>query len=274
MRHAILLGKVILKLSKKLKLGSGSTWPGHLALKADKNLIRKIISRNPHLKVVLIAGTNGKTTTTKALKTVLEENSMQVTTNESGANLLNGLATLISKNVNMKGKFPSQALIFECDENTLPKVLLEIPNPSCIILLNLFRDQLDRYGEVNTISENWKKALSSLDDRTSVIANADDPLIAYIAMGLKNRIFFSVPKELKTSRSLSHAVDSTTCPVCRSGLDYLNVSYSHLGNYICPNCSFKNPKSEAQVQRIKKKAAQYTELYQLKVRGEKSRANQ
>jgi UDP-N-acetylmuramyl tripeptide synthase len=241
MFHSILLGKGVLKLSKVLSLGAGSTWPGHAALKADANLIRKVINKNPDIKIVFVAGTNGKTTTTKALSHILESSNISVLTNMAGANLLNGLASLLVKHINLSGKLNHKALLFEVDENSLPLVLEEIPNPDGIILLNLFRDQLDRYGEVNSTAEKWRENLKKLDDKTLVVANADDPQVAYVAGFAKNKKYFTISDKLKTEKELSHAVDSTTCPKCNNSLVYSGISYSHLGNYKCPNCGFKNP---------------------------------
>lgn len=246
MRVATLVGQSVLNLSTKLNLGSGSTWPGHIALKINPNYIKKAIENNPGVKIVLIAGTNGKTTTTKTIAKILEENNVSVMTNDAGANLLNGLATLIAKHMNIKNQLSRKALIFECDESTLPFVLSEIPNPDCVVLLNLFRDQLDRYGEVNKTAEKWRKAIKKLTNKTLVIANADDPLIAHTASIASNKKFFSIPSIFKNQKKLSHAVDSTTCPKCNSQLDYISVSYSHLGDYVCPHCAFKNPKTNSQ----------------------------
>ena len=242
-RSSVLLGRLVHKTSKILKR-SGSTWPGHIALKINPKLIRTIIANNPDLKIILVAGTNGKTTTTKAISHALATHD-KVLTNSSGANLLNGLASTLVTNSDLSGKLNQRILIFETDENSLPTILKEIPTPTAIILLNLFRDQLDRYGEVNTTADKWLKAIKHLTDRTLIVANADDPLIAYIGSKAKKSIFFGVPAKYKNERALSHAVDSTTCPKCSSPLDYISISYSHLGNYICPNCSYTNPKSES-----------------------------
>lgn len=241
MYHSILLGKGVLKLSKLLNLGSGSTWPGHAALKADSKIIRKVIAKNPGLKVVLIAGTNGKTTTTKALSHVLEYAGTSTLSNSAGANLLNGLASLMVKHIRLDGTLKHKALIFEVDENSLPLVLEEIPKPDGIILLNLFRDQLDRYGEINTTAEKWKKSFEKLENQTLVVANSDDPLVAYSASFSKNKTYFTIEDKFKKSTVLSHAVDSTTCPKCNNPLIYSGISYSHLGNYTCSNCEFKKP---------------------------------
>ena len=242
---SIISGKVVSNITKNLKLGSGSTWPGHVALKADPRFIGKFVRKNPHLKIVLIAGTNGKTTTTKALQHILESNGIEAITNNSGANLVNGLASSLLHNSNIFGKTKKETLIFEVDENSLPLVLREIPSPDALVFLNLFRDQLDRYGEVNTVAEKWKDEISKLSEKTLVVANADDPQIAFLGTLAKNAVFYSIPDKFKTENDLSHAVDSITCPKCNSPLNFINIAYSHIGNYRCTNCDFKNPASES-----------------------------
>lgn len=244
MYTSIIIGQIISKISKLLNLGSGSTWPGHFALKFDKNIVRKILKKNPNLKVILIAGTNGKTTTTKALSHILKSQGVLTITNSSGANLLNGLASILVLKSSILGNLKEEALLFEVDENSLSSVLKQISNPDGIILLDLFRDQLDRYGEITKISDNWKKEIEKLDKKTLVVANADDPRIAFIAMSSQNKAFFSISEKFKTEEKLSHAVDSTSCPNCQHNLSFTKISYSHLGNYTCPNCNFKNPKSK------------------------------
>lgn len=243
MYHSIAIGKGVLSLSKILNR-DGSTWPGHLALKADRNFIKKTLNKNSDIKIILVAGTNGKTTTTKALSHILEKSGISVLTNKSGANLLNGLASLLVKHIRITGTLHKKAIIFEVDENTLPILLQEIEKPDAIILLNLFRDQLDRYGEVNTTAEKWKEALSKLKEHTVVIGNADDPQIAFLTLSTKNKIFYSIDNTLKNEETLSHAVDSTTCPQCMRTLSYTRIAYSHLGNYSCSGCGFTNPKSK------------------------------
>jgi UDP-N-acetylmuramyl tripeptide synthase len=244
MYASLIAGKIIFKISKALNLGSGSTWPGHFALKSDKNIVKKILKKNSQLKVILIAGTNGKTTTTKALSHILKSQGISVLTNSSGANLLNGLASILVLKTSILGNLKEEALLFEVDENSLSSVLKQIPHPDGIILLDLFRDQLDRFGEVNMVSDKWKEEIEKLNNKTLVIANADDPKIAFIALSSKNKVFFSVDNKFKKEKKLSHAVDSTSCPNCQHTLSFTQISYSLLGNYNCPNCNFKNPKSE------------------------------
>ena len=241
---SILLGKLSSFFIKAILHRNASTWPGHLALESNPKLIKNILKDNQNLKVILIAGTNGKTTTTKALHHILESNNISVIRNDSGANLLNGLASLLIKESNLNGKIYKDALLFEVDENSLPLILREV-KPESIILLNLFRDQLDRYGEINTTSEKWAEALKRLPTDTTLIVNADDPQIVRIAKSSNcKNYFYSIKDSLKTEKVLAHAVDSTTCPNCRNNLSYSKISYSHIGNFHCEKCNFTNPKAE------------------------------
>ena len=242
----IIAGRLLVFLSKILNAGSGSTWPGHIALSVNKNFIKEIIENNTSLKVVLVAGTNGKTTTSKLIKFLLEKNSIKVFHNEAGANLTNGVASSLIKKSGLFGNINYDVAIFEIDENSLPLVLNEITNPTAVVLLNLFRDQLDRYGEVNTIALKWKSALEKLNDKTSVFLNADDPQIDYLSRGLKTKkFFFGLSKSLMNRKKIPHDVDSIYCPVCSNKLIYNAISYSHLGDYYCTKCGFMPEKHES-----------------------------
>lgn len=239
----IVIGKFVLFISRVLNLGNGSTWPGHIALLVRKNFIKDVL-QNQELKIILIAGTNGKTTTGKLIQTILEKSGKKVFQNESGANLLNGIASSLISNSNLLGKINKDFAIFEIDENTLPLILNEINNPDYIILLNLFRDQLDRYGEVNAIVEKWNDALMKLDDETTLILNADDPQVASLKLHLKGvKVkFFGLNNRKLSTNKIQHAVDSTYCPHCGSKLSYSAIFYSHLGIWDCPNCKNTRPK--------------------------------
>src|SRR3989344_5343532 len=222
----ILSGKIVIFISKILNLGNGSTWPGYIALNADKNFIKKIIKGNIHLKIILVAGTNGKTTTGKLIQTILEGSGKRVFQNTAGANLLNGVASSLIKSSDLTGKLNFDYAIFEIDENTL-SLILENVNPEIIVLLNLFRDQLDRYGEVNIISKKWKETLVSISTKTCLVLNSDDPQIAYLGKKAKNKtLYFGVKSP--GQNNLEHASDSAYCPKCGEKLDYKNITFSHL----------------------------------------------
>lgn len=240
----ILLGKFISTVSKYFNIGSGSTWPGHIALNVNKNFIKEIINKNSHLKIILIAGTNGKTTTGKLIQTILEKNEKKVFQNTAGANLLNGIASSLILNSNVAGKINKDFAIFEIDENTLPLTLKEIENPDFVIILNLFRDQLDRYGEVNAIAGKWKKGINNLSSQTTLILNADDPQIASLRLHPKgvDIKYFGLNDGSLTTTKKQHAADSTYCPNCDSKLNYSAIYYSHLGIWECLKCKNVRPK--------------------------------
>lgn len=236
----IWLGKIFGLLSRILGKGNGSTWPGHIALKINKNFLQDIVSAS-RMKMILVVGTNGKTTTSKMLTTILEKSGKKVMQNTSGANLLNGLVSSFITNASLNGFLPYDYAIFEVDENTLPHVLNEVM-PSAILVLNLFRDQLDRYGELDSIAKRWKTAFEKLPKQTSLITNADDPLVAYLGDGLKNPVYyFGMDSKDMTEKELSHAADSIYCPRCMNKLVFKKIAYSHLGDWHCTNCGLKRP---------------------------------
>lgn len=237
----ILIGKFLSFFSNFLNLGSGSTWPGHIALSLNPNFIKQIIKNNK-IKIILIAGTNGKTTTGKLIQTILEKNNRKVFQNQAGANLLNGIASSLILNSNLNGKINKEFAIFEIDENTLPLILKEIENPDYVVLLNLFRDQLDRYGEVNTITKKWSNSLKGINSYKSIlILNADDPTIAYLGEDRKNTHYFGLDDHNLISSSSQYVSDASYCPKCNSKLEYQERYYSHLGNWSCTNCGLKRP---------------------------------
>lgn len=238
MQTPILLGKAISKVSKLAKKGSGSTWPGHIALKLNPNIINILVKKNPKLKIILIAGTNGKTTTTKLIQEILEQQGKKVFRNETGANLVNGIVSSFIKHADTSGKLNFDIAIFETDENSLPHVLEHI-RPFAVLLLNLFRDQLDRYGEVNTIAKKWQESLKKLSPETILVANGDDPMLRFISenTGLHS-FYFGLDEKDMAQKEAGHDVDFLYCPNCKTKLIFKKRSYSHMGIYECPGCKF------------------------------------
>jgi len=236
----ILLGKLLSSFIRLLNLGNGSTWPGHIALLLNDNFIEQTLNKSKIKKVVII-GTNGKTTTSKLIRTIFKTNNSKSVYNMSGANLLNGIASSIIISSKFDGKLKKDFAVFEIDENAFPKVCEKI-KPDFVIALNLFRDQLDRYGEIDTISANWKKAIDGLKD-TTLILNADDPQIAFLGKGLKKNVYYFGLEDKKLENGLmQHGADSILCPSCATSLKFSSYYFSHLGKWKCPNCNLERPK--------------------------------
>jgi UDP-N-acetylmuramyl tripeptide synthase len=228
---AISLGRLISFISTTFRLGAGATWPGEIALRIHPRILRILSARARH--VILVAGTNGKTTTVKMIKTILGKDAVS---NTSGANLDNGLVSTFIR-------YPNAGYyIFEVDEATLSNVLKDL-TPEIIVLTNLFRDQLDRYGEVDIIAEKWLVALASIERQTNVIVNADDPHLAFIGTKIPAKVrYFGLEDPSLFLPKMQHATDTIYCPNCGARLTFAGVYYSHLGKWACGTCSFVPPK--------------------------------
>jgi len=235
----IFICKLISLISRNLNIGHGSTWPGHIALKLNPHFINQVLSKSK-TQIILVTGTNGKTTTAKLLQTILEKNGKKVILNSSGANLLNGIASSLILESNLKSRLNADFAIFEVDENTLPQITKTI-EPDFIIALNLFRDQLDRYGEIDTVARKWKDSYSKLVG-TQFILNADDPQIAYLGENLKNTHYFGLNS--KGNNIVEHAADSILCPRCGNKLCFASHYFSHLGDWSCKSCGLVRPQSK------------------------------
>lgn len=169
---AILVGKIAGFLSRISKRGAGVTWAGYLALSIYPNLI-EALSEKLTKGVIIVSGTNGKTTTTHILKGILKSGSIRVISNDTGANLFNGLAGTLLAASSLTGDLKGDLGVFEVDEGALPRVLTVI-KPSFIVLLNLSRDQLDRYGEIDLTLSRWEKSIGQLKSYPVFIVNRDD----------------------------------------------------------------------------------------------------
>lgn len=231
------IAKSISMSSKTFNRGSGSTWPGHIALHMNQNFIQDMI-KTFEGKVILVTGTNGKTTTVKMISSIIGVEN--VITNPSGANLLNGTSSAIVNNMNWLGSISKQYMVLEVDEAVL-SLLLHKMTPDIVICLNLFRDQLDRYGEVDVISEKWNSSLINLPESSMVLLNADDPQVANIGINVKAKVKYFGLNDKKLFKEMEHATDSTFCPKCGSRLIYEGVFFSHLGFWRCESCGLKRP---------------------------------
>ncbi|OUL30403.1 UDP-N-acetylmuramyl peptide synthase [Nostoc sp. T09] len=235
---AVSVAKGVTFMVRSLRLGAASVLPGSIARRIEPRLLQ-LLSQQVKQGAILIAGTNGKTTTSLLLREILERKGYRVSHNSTGANLENGLMTALMDNASLTGSLDVDYAILEVDENILPRVLAPI-QPKLILCLNLFRDQLDRYGEVDTISKRWGRAIATLPPQTIVVANADDPTICHLGQQLSQQrvSFFGLTEPEHYLEAIPHAVDSIYCPKCGQALDYEGVYLSHMGEYSCSNCGF------------------------------------
>jgi len=231
---AVSIGRIVSCVSTVFHKGSGGTWAGEIALRIYPNIL-KDLTHKLRKGIILVAGTNGKTTTSLMIKKIIESQGASVIHNASGANLLNGVVSALLLSTNKDWG------IFEVDENVLP-ILLSYIEPKMIVLLNLFRDQLDRYGEVDAIAGKWKKSFSTLTEKTTLIANADDPLITAICEQLQaKKVYIGIENSSLYRKVMQHATDTIYCPKCGTRLTYGGFYYSHLGKWSCGSCGFTHP---------------------------------
>lgn len=237
---AILIGKTINVLIS-LKSGGGTAAPGLYALKIDPNLIKKL-HKNIKNGAIVIAGTNGKTTTARILYDILSTQN-KVIHNRQGSNLLRGIASTLVKQSSLFGSIQENLAIWEADEAAMPGII-EQTSPKMLVLLNLFRDQLDRYGEIETIRSKWQKAIANLPASTSLVLNADDPQIAIFEKSFKGKsIFYGVEQNDLHLPIVENVADVRFCLNCGTKLEYITIFSAHLGHWSCSKCHYSRPKT-------------------------------
>ena len=183
--------------------------------------------------LAVVTGTNGKTTTANMAAGALTAAGRDFVTNAEGANLLSGIATAFSR------RPAAPFALLEIDEAIVPAAIDLLGAPRVVVLTNLFRDQLDRYGEVNRLAEGWLDALRDLH-RSVLVANADDPLVTWVAQESgRETVFFGV--DVRDGRADHEVSDVAICPRCATMLEYSSRWLSQLGDYRCPSCGFARP---------------------------------
>lgn len=219
---------------------SGTTLPGRVVRVVDRDIIRNLAARLPQGSV-LVSATNGKTTTCAMIAAIMERAGLRVARNSEGANLAAGVATALLRNASMTGRLQADLGLFEVDEGAFPAVAAQ-SSPRLVLLMNLFRDQLDRYGELEHIAAGWRDAVKSLAGDAQVVLNADDPLVAAMAgEGAEDNLCFGINDSTAGGLVMQHASDSKYCPRCGSLFDYEVFFAGHLGKYCCPSCGNARP---------------------------------
>lgn len=239
---AIWIGKAVI-LAGKILSRSTTASPGEFALKIYPNLVKdlkKYISK----KIIVTCGTNGKTTTNNLICTALEAKGYKVICNKTGANMLSGVATVYIEAMNVFGNFKADYACFEIDE-AYTRVVFNYFTPDILVVTNLFRDQLDRYGEIDITASLIKEAISKCPDLKAIL-NGDDPLSSQF--GLENNVtpvYFGVSEQV-----LAKEEHTEFCPLCNERLEYNYNHYSQLGDFYCKSCGFKRPKIDVEVTNV------------------------
>lgn len=243
---AILLAKVAGAFSRNLQQGGGTALPGLVAENVAPALLGHLLDQVP-AGTVFVTGTNGKTTTAALLRNVLAAGDRTVLHNATGSNLTRGLLSMLLQHTAWNGRLrltPGSMAVLELDEAAIVQALRQ-HRPSCIVVTNLFRDQLDRYGEVQTIAAGLRQAFSHLDAATALILNGDDPLVASLGEAYRGPVHYFGLDDTELARAdIELAADSHYCPHDATPLTYAQAYYGHLGDYACGACGWRRPERE------------------------------
>ena len=232
-------GKSAALASRVSGRGGGQSLPGMVARRLDPDILDALVGARG-LPVVAITGSNGKTTTARFTAAILRGAGLTAHHNRAGANLVQGVTSLAVAAADLRGRIPDGVLVVEVDEGALARVVPEL-RPRALLVTDLFRDQLDRYGELYAVADAIDSVARALPADRALIVNGDDPLVALLAPERQGRrIVFGFDLDRSTDR-ISRAADTIRCPRCRADLAYDHVYLSHMGAYRCLECGFARP---------------------------------
>jgi UDP-N-acetylmuramyl tripeptide synthase len=260
----VALSRAIGAASRRSGRGGGTTLPGRALLAMEPEAIAALGSRLRR-GTTIVSATNGKTTTAGMIAAILAADGRRAVHNRAGSNMTWGVATALLEQDGEEG-------LFEVDEAWLPRVAEQL-DPATIVLGNLFRDQLDRYGEIEALAEEWAKTVAARVGRTGFVLNADDPLIADLGRdrGGERRegvVYFGIEDDSQALPELQHAFDAKHCRRCGHPYAYERAFVGHLGHYRCPSCGARRPRPEVAATRIQLRGMSGAEVAVRTPRGE------
>lgn len=260
---AVWVGKFVRRILKIAGTG-GTSLPGKIALKICQDILGYLAAK--HMKIICVTGTNGKTTTCHIIRDMIEANGSTVFCNDDGANMLGGVVSAFIEAATLNGKINKDYALLECDEAALESIVkyfgrLDIT----VVVTNVFRDQLDRYGEVLTIVNKIRAGLEQLPN-VKLILNADCSLTSSLSDLPHNEIhYFGVNDSLyeETSSDISDAV---YCIKCKTKYQYHYHTFGHLGGFYCQNCGYHRQEPEVALMKVKE-WKKYSSVIEMKVLG-------
>jgi UDP-N-acetylmuramyl tripeptide synthase len=237
----------------RLRGGGATSVPGKLLLRLEPDAIGALASRLDRGSV-LISATNGKTTTAAMAASIFEGHGVELVHNQAGANMAGGIASTLLAATRPRGRIAGQLGLFEVDELWLAPVAARLSGLRAVLLSNLFRDQLDRYGELETIADSWVSALSDGPARrAALVLNADDPLVADLGRDRdgvasdgrdgdgRRVVYFGIEDDSLALPDMAHAADAKHCRRCGNPYVFEVIYLGHLGRYHCPSCGQRRP---------------------------------
>lgn len=242
---ALWIGKLFIVIFRILGRG-GTTLPGGTALKISP-LISSKLARRLKKGCILVTGTNGKTTTASLISAIIKEAGYHCIHNQSGSNMAWGIASTLIEEASLTGNLNADFAVMEVDEGALQKVT-ESVNPNCIVVTNIFRDQLDRYGEVDKIQDTIKRGLDAQQSEGYQVINADDPsLVGILEPGKQHILTYGIQLDIPDDTFQNTGRDMKTCPHCLKKLTYNKIFYAHLGHYHCQSCHYQRPEPDVKL---------------------------